>query len=143
MTNIRMDRDRPMKSARKRALPYERRAQKPGAGIVAPGERPPASAKRWSKLSLAEAKRQGQLEMFSGDLGALPERIAKQENRRLRRAAGLVCRARACLCPGTRLSAEQLRQRFEPTGAEQSGQPVGAAAISLSIALMINPDRLA
>ena len=88
MTDIPMGRDRPEKPARKRPLPYERRAQKPGAGIVAPGGRPPASAKRWSKWNLAEAKRQGQREMFAGDLGEAPERIAERENRRLRRASG-------------------------------------------------------
>ena len=72
-----------------RPLPYERRAKKAGAGIVNPNELPPASAKLWRKWSLAEAERQGQAEMFAGDLGESPERAAERENRRLCRAAGV------------------------------------------------------
>src|SRR5215469_4321571 len=52
-------------------------------------KRSPASAKLWSPWSPAEAKRQGQGELFSDDLGELPERSAERENRRLWRAAGL------------------------------------------------------
>ena len=88
MTDTPMDKDRPTRPTRERPVPYERRAQKPGAGIVAPSKRPPASAKLWSNWNLAEAKRQGQGEMFAGDLGETPERIAERENRRLRRASG-------------------------------------------------------
>ena len=52
-------------------------------------KRSPASAKLRSPWSPAEAKRQGQGELFSDDLGEVPERSAERENRRLRRAAGL------------------------------------------------------
>jgi hypothetical protein len=72
ITDTPMDKDRPTKPTRERPVPYERRAQKPGAGIVAPSKRPPASAKLWSNWNLAEAKRQGQGEMFAGDLGETP-----------------------------------------------------------------------
>ena len=61
MIDTLMDKDRSTRPTRKRPVPYEQRAKKPGAGIVSPSARPPASAKLLSKWNLAEAKRQGQV----------------------------------------------------------------------------------
>jgi hypothetical protein len=72
-----------------RPLPYERRAKKAGAGIVKPGEPPPAGAKKWSRWSLRQHRRAGQEELFPGqDLGESPDVAWEREHRRLWRASG-------------------------------------------------------
>jgi hypothetical protein len=69
-----------------RPLPYERRAKKAGAGIVRPGERPPAGAKKWSRWKLRQHQYAGQAELFPGqDLGESQDLVWDRE---LRRAAG-------------------------------------------------------
>jgi hypothetical protein len=76
-------------SKQQRPLPYERRAKKAGAGIVKPGERPPAGAKKWSSWSLRQHRLAGQEELFRGqDLGESPDLAWEREYRRLRRASG-------------------------------------------------------
>jgi hypothetical protein len=73
-----------------RPLPTERRAKKPGAGIVSPGERPPVNARNWPKWSLRQHQCAGQGELFSPgqDLGESPDLAWERENRRLLRASG-------------------------------------------------------
>jgi hypothetical protein len=70
---------------REKPLPYERRAGQPGAGIVKPGEVPPAGAKQWRKWSLAESRRQGQAEMFPEHRSENPDPALARQRRRKRR----------------------------------------------------------
>jgi hypothetical protein len=73
-----------------RPLPYERRARKPGAGIIKPGKRPSAGAKNWPKWKLHQHQRAGQKELFPDeDLGESPDLTWEREHRRLRRASGV------------------------------------------------------
>jgi hypothetical protein len=69
-----------------RPVPYERRAKRPGAGIVAPGARKPAGAMTWKKPTLYELARQGQLELFGGHPSVAPgvaevKRLKKRRKR--------------------------------------------------------------
>ena len=76
-------------SKQERLLPFERRAKKPGAGIVNPNERPPVGARNWPKWGLRQHQHAGQEELFPGqDLGESPDLAWERENRRLQRASG-------------------------------------------------------
>jgi hypothetical protein len=66
-------------------LPYERRARKPGAGIVKPGRLPPKGATRWRKWTPREAQAQGQREMFPEHRSEDPDAAPARQRRRKRR----------------------------------------------------------
>ena len=66
---------------------YERRERMKKAAAVKPHERSPAGVKHWPRWRLAEAQRQGQVEMFPGYRSVDPrkEEVKRAKRRRKRR----------------------------------------------------------
>jgi hypothetical protein len=74
----------------KRSLPFERRARKPGAGLVKPGETRPKSALSWKRWTLEEARKHGQGELFGSNYCSVdPEAEAVRRQKRRKRRMGV------------------------------------------------------